>query len=609
MKILLTTLNAKFVHTSLALWYLYQYSRHEFPELSFREFNINQDLNWICGEIYLERASVIAFSCNIWNIEPVLIICRRIKAVAPQTVIILGGPEVSDDPAGILAANPAVDFIVSGEGEVTFHQWLQEFHRAYVHASGSPDWSGICGLTFRVSEGRGPGRPVRNPDRKIIPDLSCLPFPYPEDLTVFQYKLVYYESSRGCPFHCQYCLSANENEVRFFPLERVQRELLKFIEAGIRQVKFVDRSFNCNPKWAKSIWRFLIECVRNRNYPVKTNFHFEIVGDLLDDESIAILHEAPPGLFQFEIGVQTTNPEALALIKRCMDFQQLSCQVGKLVSKRNVFVHLDLIAGLPGEDYESFARTFNDNLRLEPHRLQLGFLKLLHGSGLRDRADEFGYIFTPESPYEVMANDWISYAELLGLKLIEDLLECYYNSGRFWSTFRYLLKRASDPFRFFEGYASWWKVHGLDQISHKEKELYRYLLNYYRETGGDEGVLKNLLKYDLLHRERLVELPDWAGAVNEDLKDLSFQFWRDPANRARFPEFDGLAIRDIQRRVLIAEFDFDPEALAANPESDPIYKNQLILFIYSKNETRVFNVSTNAKEIYMEPRINANYRE
>jgi radical SAM superfamily enzyme YgiQ (UPF0313 family) len=591
MKILLTTLNAKFVHTSLALWYLYQYSRPEFPELDFREFNINQDLNWVCGEIYLEEASVIAFSCNIWNIEPVLIICRRIKTLAPQTIFILGGPEVSDDPAGILAANPAVDFIISGEGEITFHEWLKEYYRTRVYSSESPDWGGISGLTFRAQDERSPGRPVRNPDRKVITDLACLPFPYPEDLTDFQYKLVYYESSRGCPFHCQYCLSANESGVRFFPLERVFQELLKFIEAGIRQVKFVDRSFNCNPKRANTIWRFLIECVRERNYSVKTNFHFEIVGDLLDDEGIEILREAPPGLFQFEIGVQTTNPEALALIKRRMDFGRLCCQVGKLLSKRNVFVHLDLIAGLPGEDYESFAKTFNDNIRLEPHRLQLGFLKLLHGSGLRNRSGEFGYIFTPESPYEVLANYWISYTELLRLKVIEDLLECYFNSGRFRSSFRYLLKRATNPFRFFEEYASWWKDHGLDRISHKEKELYRYLLNFYREMGGDEWVLKNLLKYDLLHRERMIELPDWAGAVNPNLKDLSFQFWRDPANQARFPEFDGLAIRDIQRRILMAEFDFDPEALAANPETDPVYNNQLILFVYTQNEARAFNVS------------------
>ncbi|MCL6590283.1 MAG: DUF4080 domain-containing protein [Firmicutes bacterium] len=573
MKILLTTLNAKFVHTSLALWYLYQYSRHEFPELVFREFNINQDLNWVCGEIYLEQAPIIAISCNIWNIEPVLIICRRIKALAPKTVFILGGPEVSYDPVGILAANPAVDFIISGEGEITFHEWLIEYHKE------NPDWSTISGLAFRTNEG-----PVQNPRRKAIADLGILPFPYPEDLTDFEYKLVYYETSRGCPYHCQYCLSANESGIRFFPLERVQRELLKFIKAGIRQVKFVDRSFNCNQERAKSIWRFLIE-----NGGI-TNFHFEIVGDLLDDESIEILQEAPPGLFQFEIGVQTTNPETLALIQRRMDFGRLKRQVSKLLNKRNVFVHLDLIAGLPGENYESFARTFNDNLRLEPHRLQLGFLKLLHGSGLRDRAAEFGYVFTTESPYEVMANNWITYTEILGLKTIEDLLECYYNSGRFRNSFRYLLKTASDPFRFFEEYASWWKTHGLDRISHKEKELYRYLLDFYRENGGNERVLKNILKYDLLLGERMVELPDWAGPVNPDLKDLSFQFWKDPANRGRFPEFEGLSARDIGRRVLMAEFDFDPAALSANPETGPVYRNQLLLFVYFKKETKVVNV-------------------
>ncbi len=576
MKILLTTLNAKFVHTSLALWYIYQYCRDDFPGLVLREFNINQDLAWVCGEIYNEKAGVIAFSCNIWNIEAVLIICRRIKAVAPETVIILGGPEVSADPEEILSQNSAVDFIVVGEGEFTFKEWLNELGKA------PPDWSMIQGLVFRRDAAI-----IKNQLRSLIPDLGILPFPYPQDLVSFRRKLVYYETSRGCPFNCQYCLSANDRRVRYFPWERVKQELLGFVKAEIAQVKLVDRSFNCHPDHAKRIWRLLIE------HPGKTNFHFEIVGDLLDDESITILEAAPPGLFQFEIGVQTTNPRALELIQRRMDFVKLSRQVIKLLQKRNVFVHLDLIAGLPGENYKSFGETFNDNMALSPDRLQLGFLKLLKGSGLRERSGEYGCVFTAEAPYEVMANHWITYEELLRLKVIEDLLERYFNSGRFAMSFRFLLARFPTAFQLFELLAGWWKGCNLDQCSHKDKDLYKYLLEFYQSAAGHHiGMLRNLLKYDLLIRERMVELPDWAGSNSLLLKDYGYRFWREPGNIQRFiPELADLELREIQRRVLIAEFDFDLLKWAESPASIPVFEPVKILFVYGGEQTKAVKLS------------------
>jgi radical SAM superfamily enzyme YgiQ (UPF0313 family) len=581
MKILLTTLNAKFVHTSLSLWYLYQYCRGDYPGLFFREFNINQDLAWVCGEIYNERAKVIAFSCNIWNIESILIICRRIKAVAPETIMILGGSEVSAGPEEILTQNPAVDFIVVGEGELTFKEWLAEISK------NSPDWSSIRGLVFRRDTAI-----IRNESRPFIPDLSILPFPYPRDLTPFRQKLVYYETSRGCPFHCRYCLSAHEarpgapNRVRYFPWERAREELLHFVEAGIAQVKLVDRSFNCDPDHAKRIWRLLIE------HPGKTNFHFEIVGDRLDDESIAILKAAPPGLLQFEIGIQTTNPRALELIQRRMDFVKLSRQVTKLLKNRNVFVHLDLIAGLPGEDYTSFGKTFNDSMAVKPDRLQLGFLKLLKGSGLRERAAESGYVFTAETPYEVMGNLWISYRELLKLKVIEDLLERYYNSGRFSFSFQYLFAQFPDPFQLFEQLANWWKERGFDQCSHKDKDLYEYLLQFYQTMKDkDTKVLRNLLKYDLLTRERMIELPEWTDPGGSELKDFGYRFWREHSNIERYvPELTGLTAHEIQRRVLFAGFDFDPVEWAINPTAFPVLKPTLLLFVYSGKKARAATV-------------------
>jgi hypothetical protein len=375
--------------------------------------------------------------------------------------------------------------------------------------------------------------------------------------------------------------------VRYFPWERVKEELIRFVEAEIAQVKLVDRSFNCDPEHAKRIWRLLIE------YPGKTNFHFEIVGDRLDDESIEILASAPPGLFQFEIGVQTTNPRALELIQRRMDFARLKDQVIKLLKNKNVFVHLDLIAGLPGEDYSSFSGTFNDNMAIRPDRLQLGFLKLLKGSGLRERAAEYGYIFTAETPYEVMENHWISYPELLKLKVIEDLLERYYNSGRFTLSFRYLFIEYPDPFRWFEQFSDWWKEHGFDQCSHKDKDLYVYLVKFHQTMKDKETrVLRNLLKYDLLIRERVVELPEWAEIDDLELTDLGRRFWREPGNIERFtPELTGLTVREIQRRVLMAEFDFDPLEWAKNPAASLIFTPTILLFSYGRKKARAVKIS------------------
>lgn len=580
MKILLTTLNAKFVHTSLALWYLYQFCRQEYPGLAFREFNINQDLAWINGEIHLEHAEVVAFSCNIWNIAQILILCKRLKALSPQLIIILGGTEVSANSQAILAANPAVDFIVVGEGELTFKEWLGQWQRQ------QPDWAGINGLVYRKAQ-----EIVHNEPRAPLTDLSILPSPYPEDMVPFRQKLVYYEAARGCPYSCQYCLSANEHGVRFFPLTQVKADLLRFISAEIAQVKFVDRSFNCNPAWAKEIWRFLLA------HPGKTNFHFEMVGDLIDEESLEILAGAPKGLFQFEIGVQSTNPETLALIQRHINFDRLRERVTKLLQSSRVFVHLDLIAGLPGEDYQSFARTFNDNLLLKPDRLQLGFLKLLHGSGLRKRVAEYGYIFSEEAPYEVMANNWISYEEILKLKIIEDLLERYYNSGHYQLTFEYLVPQFSTPFELFELLGAWWKSRGFDQVAHKNKDLYSYLWQFYQTLGKDSLILRNLLKYDLLSGERLVEIPEWAGKTNPELHHQGYRFWQTADHRERYiPEFSTLTIRDIQRRVIFEEFDCNPQAVVAAPLVEPLWQPQIILFVYQRSDVKYYFI--NREEFY-----------
>jgi radical SAM superfamily enzyme YgiQ (UPF0313 family) len=578
MRVLLTTLNAKYVHTSLALWYLYQYCRAEYSGLALKEFNINQELAWVCGEIYLERPAVVAFSCNIWNIEAILKLCRRLRQVAPEIRFILGGPEVSADPETVMRENPAIDWIVVGEGEITFKEYLEQLRLT------TPDWSRIAGLVYRDGK-----TIVINRPRPQTLDLSSLAFPYPEDLTPFRKKLVYYETSRGCPFQCQYCLSANEQGMRFFPLETVKRDLLRFIAARVVQVKLVDRSFNCNPKWAKELWRFLLE------HPGVTNFHFEIVGDLLDEESLAILRQAPAGLFQFEIGVQSTNETTLRLVKRRTDWARLREQVQKLIRTTRVFVHLDLIAGLPKEDYRSFARTFNETMALEPHRLQLGFLKMLPGSGLRKQANDLGYQFTREAPYEVLANPWLSYAELLELKVIETVLERFYNSGRFRGALCYLLGRFATPFALFSALGAWWQQQGYDQMAHKSKDLYGYLLRFYEEQPQADQlsleILRNLLKFDLLGQERMVKLPEWAGETDPDLKRFSFAFWQDQEQRRRyFAAEPQLAVRDLQRRSLIAGFALDPPAVAAMPRTDPVWAQTTYLFIYQPTGVKSYRI-------------------
>jgi radical SAM superfamily enzyme YgiQ (UPF0313 family) len=578
MKILLTTLNAKYVHTSLALWYLYQYCRADAPGLVMREFNINQELAWVGGEIYSEHPDIVAFSCNIWNIEAILKLCRRLRQVAPEIRFVLGGPEVSVGPVGLMTENPAIDWIIVGEGELTFREYLEQLARP------NPEWREIAGLVYRDG-----AMVVENRSRPQLSDLGCLPFPYPEELTSLREKLVYYETSRGCPYHCQYCLSANEQGVRFFPLETVRRDLLRFIEAQVAQVKLVDRSFNCNPQWAKTIWRFLLE------HPGVTNFHFEIVGDLLDEEALTILATAPAGLFQFEIGVQSTNPVTLELVGRKMDWPRLRARVTQLIRMSRVFVHLDLIAGLPGEDYTSFCHTFDETMAIRPHRLQLGFLKMLSGSGLRKRAAEFGYQYTQESPYEVLSNRWISYAELLQLKAVEKVLELFYNSGRFSYSFQYLLDRWTSAFALFESLGVWWQSQGYDGVSHKPKALYEYLLRFYREKRGrapEVEVLRNLLKFDLLSRERLVELPEWADPACPELKRFSYEFWQDSAQRRRyFADQPEMTVRDLQRQTLMAHFALDPLAALTQSTQTLQWVETIYLFLYRRSGVEFYKIN------------------
>ncbi|MDI3256354.1 MAG: DUF4080 domain-containing protein, partial [Kyrpidia sp.] len=402
MKIVLSTLNAKFIHSSLALRYLRAVVEGEF-DVSLREFTIKDDPLRVLGNLVGEKPDVVGFSCYIWNIFETLRIARLIKKVSPATRIVLGGPEVSYDTGEWMERCPEIDAVVIGEGESTFRELLRAWRDR-------EDLRRVAGLAYRE------GNRVRITSRREwIDPLDAIPSPYQGRLDDLAHRIVYFEASRGCPFHCQFCLSSIEDGVRYFSLDRVKTDLARLIDHGVDQIKFVDRTFNLKKEYALELFRFLAE------YPGKTVFQFEITADILRPEIVDfVAAQAPPGRFRFEIGVQSTNEETNRLIRRVQRFDRLARTVTRLRESGRVVQHLDLIAGLPREDYASFRKTFNDVYALQPDELQLGFLKMLRGTGLRARAAEFGYVYMDEPPYEVLTNDVLPYEDVRRLKRVED---------------------------------------------------------------------------------------------------------------------------------------------------------------------------------------------
>jgi radical SAM superfamily enzyme YgiQ (UPF0313 family) len=541
MKVLLATLNSKFIHSSLALRYLREYCSDKPVDIALREFTINDSMHTVMGEVFREKPDVVAFSCYIWNITGTFTLARRIKQVMRDIVIILGGPEVSFDDLNLMEQHPFVDFIVRGEGEQTFREWLE-----YM-AEGKKGPEGIPGLTFRAK-----GRIVQNAARGLLRDLSCIPFPYQRD-SGLENKIVYYEASRGCPYRCCYCLSSTAPGVRYFPVQRVKEDLDRLISIGVRQVKFVDRTFNCNPAFSREIISHLIQKGGD------TNFHFEISADLLDEGFIELLASAPPGLFQFEVGVQTTNPEVLREIRRSTRQEVLFQNVRKVSEGKNIHQHLDLIAGLPLEDMASFERSFNDVFSLEPDMLQLGFLKLLKGSGIRDRAKEYGYVFTNEPPYEVLSNNWMDYGDIRRLKLMEEVLEYFYNSHGFDNTLKFLLHYTCiGPFEFFKRLSEYWEERGLHLEKHSRKDLYTLLYEYcVRCIGAPAAVVNEVMKLDFLSVEKSPVLPlPITRMETPSFKQRCFDFLKNPENiKAYLPGYLGLPAKQVYKMVHFEAFD------------------------------------------------------
>ena len=493
MKILLAACNAKYIHSNLAVYDLKAYSSDYDEQVILREYTINQPKDEILKDIYSSGADVVCFSCYIWNISFVRELIRDLAKILPKTAFWAGGPEVSYDAEKFLAEMPEMTGVMVGEGERTFHDLL-EF---YIDGKGSLEK--ISGIAYRNGE-----KICHNGWRELM-DLSAIPFVY-EHLEDFENRIIYYESSRGCPFSCSYCLSSIDKKLRFRDLELVKKELQFFLDHKVPQVKFVDRTFNCKHEHAMTIWKYILE-----NDNGVTNFHFEISADLLREEEMELMRHMRPGLIQLEIGVQSTNPETIRAIHRHMDLNKLERCVDRVHSFRNIHQHLDLIAGLPYEDYDTFHRSFNDVYRMKPDQLQLGFLKVLKGSLMQQEAESYGIVHKEKEPYEVLSTNWLTYGEVLKLKMVESMVEVYYNSGQFGHTLEYLVPFFEDAFTFYEQLGAFYEKKGYSEISHSRMRRYEILLEFLREETEvpvKEAAQKML--YDLYLREKLKKRPVFA---------------------------------------------------------------------------------------------------
>lgn len=515
-KVILAALNAKYIHSNLALRYLSRFqNNNQKHHVETMEFTINQRLDFIAEELFRKQPDVVLFSCYIWNVEMLRQLCPILKKIMPDCVIGFGGPEVSYESETFLRENPAVDFVMRGEGELVFTKYLEHLD------AGNPATLGeIESLTYRQN-----GEIFSTPQMHPM-DLALLPFPYEDDFSDVQNQIIYYESSRGCPYHCGYCLSSVENGVRFVPLDKVLPDLQKFLDKNVPQVKFIDRTFNCKKSHAMAIWKYLHEHDNG-----VTNFHFEITADLIDQETIDFLKTVRKGLFQFEIGVQSTNPQTIRAINRNVDFAALLEIVQQIKDGGNIHQHLDLIAGLPYEDYDSFGRSFNDVYALHPEQLQLGFLKVLKGSMLHQKQKEFEIVYHDTAPYEVLTTHELPYADTLRLKYVEEMVETYYNSGRFLHTLAYLVPLYESPFAFFEALSQFWVGENYHYLGLSKMGLFDVLWRFVEQNPKvDKRKLQWEMKFDIALHEKPKKLPAWLTVTNEEQwHDKVFAFYGNPA--------------------------------------------------------------------------------
>ena len=505
MKILLAACNAKYIHSNLAVYDLQAYASDYADHIVLKEYTINQQKDDIMRDIYLEHPDVVCVSCYIWNLSFVKELMADLIKILPGADFWAGGPEVSYDAEKFLTENSEFKGVMVGEGEETF----KELAGYYVEKN-PQDLKNMTGICYRDGD-----QIIHNGWRQIM-DLSSIPFIY-KDLSEFKNRIIYYESSRGCPFSCSYCLSSIDKKLRFRDTETVKKELQFFIDNKVPQVKFVDRTFNCKHDHAMAIWKYI-----NEHDNGVTNFHFEISADLLREEELQEMSTMRPGLIQLEIGVQSTNPDTIKAIHRTMDFEKLKGIVDRIHSFGNIHQHLDLIAGLSYEDYDSFRHSFNDVYALKPQQLQLGFLKVLKGSHMMEMCREYGIVYKTQEPYEVLSTKWLDYDHVLKLKTVENMVEVYYNSGQFQNTLEYLEKFFPDAFSIYERLGSFYMEKGYGDVSHTRMRRYEILLEFLEdvpEISMDQ--VKDQMVYDLYLRENLKSRPGFA----RDQKPFERQVW------------------------------------------------------------------------------------
>lgn len=542
MKVLLVAVNAKYIHSNLAVYslkeYAEKYGKNE-HEIKIKEYTINQYTEEIVADIYEEQADIIGFSCYIWNIQQVMEVINDLKSVCPKKDIWVGGPEVSFNAVQVLSDNVNVDYVMCGEGEEILKQFLDNYHEGKLQRKD------INGLVYRED-----GQIKVNPMMKPV-DISDIPFVY-RDMKDFENKIIYYETSRGCPFSCSYCLSSIDKKIRFRNLDLVKEELRFFIDNKTSQVKFVDRTFNCNPKHAMEIWRYIKE-----NDNGITNFHFEIAADLMTEEELELISDMRPGLIQLEIGVQSVNEETLQAIHRKTDIGKIESITGRIRQNKNIHQHLDLIAGLPYEDYSSFKNSFNTVYAMKPDQLQLGFLKVLNGAGISEEAKEYGIVCSSRPPYEVLKTKWLTFDEILGLKEIETVVEIYYNSLQFSETIRKLEEFFKSPFDMYERLGRYYKKYSAGGLKHSRVNRYVLLLDFIMEelnlTEEDSFAWKELLTLDFYLRENAKTRPVFAKSL-EDSKKKIHKIYCHPQLKQKLKNYVNYTSKQIEHMTHIEVF-------------------------------------------------------
>lgn len=594
MKILLTAINAKYIHSNLAVYSLQAYAAAHGHKIERAEYTINNQLEDILEKIYCQKPDILLFSCYIWNVEYVKELVSEFHKLRPEVPIWVGGPEVSFETERFLKENPAITGIMMGEGERTLTELCEYFEQCeqdaqslsqnrdearnetagagmeYEKKSGAftelneEMLKKIDGISYRRSDGTVAIQPLRN----LLP-MDELPFCY-ANLKDFEHRIIYYESSRGCPFNCSYCLSSVDKKLRFRSLPLVYKELQFFIDAKVPQVKFVDRTFNCQHEHAMGIWKYIKEHDNGI-----TNFHFEISADLLREDELELISDMRPGLIQLEIGVQSTNGDTIREIHRTMRLEEVYRAVNRVKAGKNIHQHLDLIAGLPFEDYQRFQQSFNDIYALHPQQLQLGFLKVLKGSYMYEHAQEYGLVYRSRPPYEVMASKWVSYDEMLEIRLVEEMLELHYNSGQFLTYLAVLEWKYDSTFQMFLDMGHFYREHGYLDCSHSRVRRTEIVQEFAEIVDPERrDIYHEALIFDLYKIEKSKSRPFWAKNVQQDKRQTG-KYLREHGMEKKYCHFE--YFEHINEKGEITE-EKDPLWLLFDYENRDSLTNEAALF-------------------------------